>query len=368
MSSALSWSWLLVAGWLVEICLPGAISAVYTAIPLGHSIMIPPRWALIDIVETSTATGVEVVVTTDIPCHLWMRWSIKPPWIHSKAVLTRGLRTRDDVRFCFTVFTDNEQEDAGDTLIHTFLKEPWSVCETRYYYFHGTIGGVVSPSTSGIFKFHKTAVPQTLTLYPESETPQTTVDGWTRAVGPYPSWSAMVAAPGFDASPSESRLIVRYRSYFPAGHWLYLARTFLLFDATPLPLGSTVVGAKLGVHCYRKFNSFAFKPAFAVYGSDPLSNTTLVTADHPRVFDTRLSSLIDFDDIAVGAYSEFIFLQPGLDLIIPGEILKFSLRTQSDAEIVSPTWQDSKNCYIYLRSTEYLEVLQPYLEITYLAP
>lgn len=116
----------------------------------------PPahRWALIDIEQTRTALGYIIVVTTDVPCHLWMRWSNQEPHIHPKAVLKRGLRTRDDVRFCFTVYKDNEQQEFGDTLIHTFIKEPWPTCETRWFYFHGNISGEESPSTTALFKKH----------------------------------------------------------------------------------------------------------------------------------------------------------------------------------------------------------------------
>ena len=60
-----------------------------------------------------------------------------------------------DKYFCFDTYTDNQQKEAGDTLIHTFIKKNWPICQTRYFYFHGTIDGAPSPSTTAIFKKHQ---------------------------------------------------------------------------------------------------------------------------------------------------------------------------------------------------------------------
>jgi hypothetical protein len=59
-----------------------------------------------------------------------------------------------DVYYCFTAFFDVEQQEAGDTLTHTFTVSPWYACETRYFYFHGEVSGVPSPSTTPIIARH----------------------------------------------------------------------------------------------------------------------------------------------------------------------------------------------------------------------
>ncbi|MBU2072712.1 MAG: hypothetical protein KKA68_20965 [Gammaproteobacteria bacterium] len=64
----------------------------------------------------------------------------------------------DDVRFCFTVFEDNEQYETGDTLIHTFWKTSWDVCTTKWCYFFASISGLFSVSTSPIFEYHNDGV------------------------------------------------------------------------------------------------------------------------------------------------------------------------------------------------------------------
>lgn len=106
----------------------------------------------------SSTTGVRIIIYTDIPCHLFCRLTTEPPHIHKKPVLLRGVRFNDDVRFCFTVFEDNEQFEAGDTLVHTWWKPDWAVCTTKWCYIWGTVGGVVSSSTSAILTYHNDGI------------------------------------------------------------------------------------------------------------------------------------------------------------------------------------------------------------------
>ena len=111
-------------------------------------------WQLLTIAYTATTTAVTIVTTTDVACHLFMRWSLIIPKIHSKTVFRRGLPWSTDKYYCFDAYTDNEQEEAGDTTTHTFIKTPWPFCETRYFYFFGTRSGQASPSESCVFTYH----------------------------------------------------------------------------------------------------------------------------------------------------------------------------------------------------------------------
>lgn len=107
-------------------------------------------WALLDIQQTITPTGYIIVTKTDVACHMWLRWTLKLPQKHPKAVITRGLTKMTDVRFCFVAFCDVEQEEEGDTFTHTFIMpseepptdpptsewpfyEPWGVALTENY-------------------------------------------------------------------------------------------------------------------------------------------------------------------------------------------------------------------------------------------
>ena len=116
----------------------------------------PPiqNWLIINSAQERTLTGEKITIYTNVPCHLWMRYTLINPKIHKITRLRRGLAAMEDWYFCFDVYIDNDQEEAGDTLVHTFIKEPWPYCEERWYYFHGNVNGIPSPSTSPIFYKH----------------------------------------------------------------------------------------------------------------------------------------------------------------------------------------------------------------------
>ncbi|MBA7532466.1 hypothetical protein ES705_24692 [subsurface metagenome] len=103
-------------------------------------------------------TGVRIRVTTDVPSHLYIRLSKKKPLIHMKPSIRRGVAFAEDVRFCFTVFEDNEQMEWGDTLEHTWWKENWPVCTTKWLYVWGKRAGQVCISTTAPFEYHNDGI------------------------------------------------------------------------------------------------------------------------------------------------------------------------------------------------------------------
>ncbi|MBA7529784.1 hypothetical protein ES705_21983 [subsurface metagenome] len=107
-----------------------------------------------DMTTEVTPGGLLITIFTDIPCHIFIRWSELEPWIHSKPVLRRGMWLNDDVRFCFDVYQDCEQIEPGDTIIHTFLC-PLNILDNDYWFYAwGMVNGTVSPSTGPILKIH----------------------------------------------------------------------------------------------------------------------------------------------------------------------------------------------------------------------
>lgn len=106
-------------------------------------------WALEDIKQTQVIGGFKIETTSDVACHMWLRWTEKPPQKHAKPVERRGLLVSWDARFCFVAFCDVEQEEEGDTFTHTFhvpstepppdpptsewpFYEPWGTYLTEY--------------------------------------------------------------------------------------------------------------------------------------------------------------------------------------------------------------------------------------------
>ncbi|MBA7546994.1 hypothetical protein ES705_39396 [subsurface metagenome] len=118
----------------------------------------PCQISVRDIDFHASATGVRIRVTTDAPAHLFVRLSSKHPWIHKKPSLRRGVAFAEDVRFCFTVFEDNEQLESGDTLEHTWWKKNWPVCTTKWLYVWGKRAGETCLSTTAPFEYHNDGV------------------------------------------------------------------------------------------------------------------------------------------------------------------------------------------------------------------
>jgi hypothetical protein len=118
----------------------------------------PPLISFRDVTFQDFRYDVLITVTTDVPCHLFCRLTLVEPQIHTKPIYRRGVQFSSELRFCFVSYEDNEQQQAGDTLIHTWLKPNWSYCITKWVYFWGYIAGQPSPSTSPFFKHHNSRI------------------------------------------------------------------------------------------------------------------------------------------------------------------------------------------------------------------
>jgi len=121
--------------------------------------MVIPFWALLNLYQTDLEGGFTITTITDVACHQWLRHTLKPPWSHPKPVLRRGVFMQYDAQFCFVAYEDLEQNEPGDTFVHTFTWPGWVDCQTGYFYFWAVIDAWWSPSTSPIFSKHYTAPP-----------------------------------------------------------------------------------------------------------------------------------------------------------------------------------------------------------------
>lgn len=122
---------------------------------------IPPpqtvsNWAPLDYKHNPTPTGFQVKPTTDIPTHLWMRYSLTPPRKHKIERYKRGLAMPWNTYYCFDAWKEIEQDEPGDTTEHTFTFNPWPYCQTRWFYFTGTKRLYPTPSASPIYELHRT--------------------------------------------------------------------------------------------------------------------------------------------------------------------------------------------------------------------
>lgn len=113
------------------------------------------HWQVLTIEQTVTPAGYEIVITTDHYCNLILRWTNTVPQKHILPVIRRGAPVGTIIDQCFVAYHDVPQEEEGDTLVHTFIVEPWPHCEWRWFYFFGTVDGHDSPSLSPIYEKHR---------------------------------------------------------------------------------------------------------------------------------------------------------------------------------------------------------------------
>lgn len=112
------------------------------------------NWFITDYKQIQLFDGFMVVFSTSIPCHLYCYWTLEKPWVHRVKGSKRGLLGKFAEYFCYVAWDKFDQQEAGDTIQHSFILTSWPFCETRWFVFAGEVGGVKSPSISPIFEKH----------------------------------------------------------------------------------------------------------------------------------------------------------------------------------------------------------------------
>lgn len=301
-----------------------------------------------DISYTPSSDHVQIVVTTDVACHLYCRMTWIEPKRHLKPVRVRGVNFITEIYHCFDSYEDNEQSEAGDTLTHTFEKPDWPFCQTRWFYFWGTRGGNPSPSESCIFKYHQqyeaSFGPETDDyFYPDPGTGLTTVDGIAARSVRYQTWSGIRDGAGSFAFPSG--IIAHALIYADTGsnQWRYLSRFLMLFDTSSIPVGSQINSASLKLKSAVVDQQLGDASYWGIYGSDPISENNLVGADYQNIYSILLSDEQTFPDGWGPGQPEFIFNASGLAAIAAGGITKLCLRSSNhDVADIAPSWVSGK--------------------------
>jgi len=198
----------------------------------------PANISFRDVTFSGQVSTVTITVTTDVPCHLWCRLTLEKPRIHTKTVERRGVTFNSELYFCFVAYEDNEQIEPGDTLIHSWVKPAWGYCVTKYVYFWGYVGGVVSPSTSPFFSYHNKFSLVIPTMYQRVLEPWTyytppppamlfiLLEPWSFFTPPTPAMHQLILEPWGQPAPAMHQLILEpwtdWTPPAPAMHQLIL--------------------------------------------------------------------------------------------------------------------------------------------------
>jgi hypothetical protein len=320
-----------------------------------------------NITFTPTANGYTVITYTNNPVHLWKRETTTEPQKHIIPVERRGTLAGTFIDQCFVAFTDVEQNEAGDTFTHTFTQEPWPACETRWFYFWGTVGGVVSPSASAIFSQRRIAP---IRLYSDKGTGLTTVDGDVQRTGTALTWASVHDGPGVLAIPYGGYMAAGIASDRWENTWQGISRMIMTFSLAQIPQGTTIMSATFNGFVGSKPDTFGYNPQYAIVKSNPTHDNSLILADYQRLYAVPLSNLLSNNNITSPALNKWTFTTQGLAALIPGQIARLGLREMKyEAPNSEPPWQGSRQMLLYIYQVDYiLTSYHPYLEIIYQCP
>jgi len=318
------------------------------------------HWALLDLQYEYLDDGFKLTATTDVPCHLFCRMTKTPPRKHVLPAFRRGIYLQGDIRFCFVVYEDNEQEEAGDTLTHTFLKPGWPICETRWFYFVGSQNGTTSVSETAIFKFHFPAPP------PEPPPPMTRLflaQSNNRTLW-YSHGTWAVARNTGDGNIGPWHNSPTY--YIVSGDFLtasfFIYRGVLAFDTSPMSDTSIIQSANLHIFVNYIDTTTPGRPwLYLVRGVQDLPPVSTNYGDQ----NSQLTILgqVKILDLTLNSYNPIPLNADGISLINPAGLTLLGFRGQNDLEDFAslPLYRN----YIAFHSQQKGIGYRPYLEVNY---
>lgn len=112
------------------------------------------RWLEVQLEHIWVAGVASIRLTTNNPVHLFLRYTYQEPVKTSIPMAKRGTFWYADLKYCFVEWAECEQDEAGDTLVHTFSCDIFPYCVPVWYIFRGTVSSENSPSNTAIYKAH----------------------------------------------------------------------------------------------------------------------------------------------------------------------------------------------------------------------
>jgi len=321
-------------------------------------------FAVLTISYNYFATNFPITITTNNPCHLWLRWSVTVPQKHINPIIVRGAPIGTYIDQCFVAFHDIEQSEPGDRWTHTFYSPAWPACQRRWFYFHGTVGGIVSPSASPIFTKHR---PWTTTHYSDINTGATTCDATITNSPCWLLWPDFITSTGTGSYPTAATLSIMLYAHTTPDRWRGLRRSIMTFDLTDIPGTHKVLAAAFYLKLASKRDTHGDKPHIAVFAATPGAMNNIVPADLTNIGATPLTNQIGYDAFGAGPHNEFLFSIPGLAALKPGRLNAIAIReSKFDATGISPPWVSSKQMYFITYSVDApSSTYRPYLKVAH---
>lgn len=287
------------------------------------------HFAILSIEYATTATGIKIITTTNTPCHAFCYRTAEEPQKHLIPILSRGVELHTQLQYCFVAWHENEQEEAGDTTEHTFIIEPWPVCETRWLTFRAKIAGLWAASVSPIFKRHRTqpTEPTMVTFHANHNTGYYYKLGTTWAI-------AWAAATGSVVQPPCTLEVTAREPY--KGLWT-ISRAGLFFNTSTLPPDCSIMSANLKVAFYRDVyypnpGEFCFTTAIGMSDTGAPSDYGVLRSNVDQI-----CSSITIPSLVFHTYYTLSLNPTGIAQISKTGLTKYGIRAKRDINNLEPS-------------------------------
>ncbi|MBA7579666.1 hypothetical protein ES708_21540 [subsurface metagenome] len=303
------------------------------------------HFAVLEVSYLHKPTSIVITCRTNNPCHLTLYYTEKEPVRHATSLVKRGLAVPWGAYFCFVAWNSVEQQEAGDTLIHTFEVPDWSYCQTKWFTFRGTVAEVLSPSVTALLKHHHRGVPVVRAFIAR------TSDGYLTT--PTHIYDYILAHDGTRAGAYDTGSSWWVGQELAAGMY-FVMRAGLFFDTSELPDDAEIIEAILTYSCWAKYG---WDYDIVIVSGDDLSEPLQQHHYHDLLDDTE--SLGSAPAAESWRLQHIPLNELGLTHINKTGLTKLALRSNRDIDVIAPTaWEQQ-------RAHAAETTLKPYLTVTY---
>ena len=303
------------------------------------------HFAVLEVSYLHFETSIVITCTTNNPCHLTLYYTEKEPLRHATSRVKRGVALPWGAYFCFVAWNSVEQQEAGDTLTHTFEVPDWSYCQTKWFTFRGTVNGTLSPSVTALIKHHHRGAPVIKAFIAR------TTDGYLST--PTHIYDYLTAHDGTRAGAYDTGSFWSVGQEEAAGMF-FVMRAGLFFDTSEIPDDAKIIEAILTYSVYAKYG---WDYDIVIVSGDDLSEPLQQHHYHDLLDD--IVSLGSAPAQESWHLQHIPLNELGLTHINKTGLTKLALRTNEDIAVIPPTlWE-------FQRAHAAETTLKPYLTITY---
>jgi len=217
-----------------------------------------------------------------------------------------------------------------------------------------------------LFLWVGTAQADTLTVYPDAGTGNTTVDGNMDRGGVDETFSTIKNGDGNNSFDTDDRLFFMLEASTTNNQFATMRRSIMCFDTSSMGTGATIDSAIISMYGFINTNALGGTPDLDIVASTPASNNEIVNADYSNLGTTVFSSIAQ-SSLSTGAYNDFTLDTNGEANIDVSGISKFGGRTSWDTDnSFGGSWSSGAVLNMIMRSADQAGTSNdPKLTITY---